>query len=314
MDDCKAAVLFFCLPYAVHRKDFVSVSSSRDYLGSYRLIRLIRGGQVCNVWEAIMDGQAERVAIKVLLARHQNNKEETEQLRNEGRVGIDLDHPSVIKIFEFVDRYDLPFLVMQLFNAKNLKQEIREDYETLATNIPEIVTQSAESLEYLHEQGWIHCDVKPDNFLVNPQGEVKLIDFSIARQIKKQKRSMFGKKTIQGTRSYMAPEQIRGKPLDRATDIYGFGCVMHEMLAGKPPFTGVSPDELLQKHLRTAPPPLIAFNKSVSEDFANLIIRTLAKDPAKRPQSFTEFLQLLSKIRVYKAGQRPTLAGGQTSR
>ena len=84
------------------------MSSSKDYLGGYRLIRLIRGGQVCNVWEAMKE--RDRVAIKVLLARHKGNKEEIEQLRNEGRVGINLDHPNVIKVFEFVDRYDLPFL------------------------------------------------------------------------------------------------------------------------------------------------------------------------------------------------------------
>lgn len=290
------------------------MSSSRDYLGSYRLIRLIRGGQICNVWEAMLDGQRQRVAIKVLLARHKDNKVEIEQLRNEGRVAAEMEHENVIRVFEFVDRYDLPFLVMQLFNAKNLKQMIREDYAQMAVSIPEIVKQCASSLEYVHHQGWIHCDVKPDNFLVNPDGKVKLIDFSIAQQLKKQKRSLFGgKKTVQGTRSYMAPEQIRGKPLDRTTDIYGFGCVMHELLACKPPFTGTNPNELLQKHLSAAPPTLLAMNKAVSEDFAKLILSTLAKDPAKRPQSFTEILQTLSKIRVYKAGHRPRLADGASS-
>ncbi len=281
------------------------MSSARDYLGSYRLIRLIRGGQICNVWEALRDADRSRVAIKVLLARHKNNKTEIEQLRNEGRVGVDMDHKNVINVFEFVDRYDLPFLVMQLFNARNLKQMIREEYETLAISIPEIIVQAAEGLHYLHEKGWIHCDIKPDNYLVNEQGEVRLIDFSIAQLLKKQKRSLFGKKLIQGTRSYMAPEQIRAKPLGRPTDVYGFGCVIHELLAGKPPFSGVSPDDLLQKHLRATPPPLIAFNKAVSEDFANLILKTLKKDPAKRHQTMQEFLLELKKIRVYKAGQRP---------
>ncbi len=283
------------------------MSSSRDYLGSYRLIRLIRGGQICNVWEAILDGKKDRVAIKVLLARHKENKTEIAQLRNEGKVGVELEHENVIKVFEFVDRYDLPFLVMQLFNAKNLKQMIRDEYQTLAVSIPEIVKQSAASLEYLHSRSWIHCDVKPDNFLVNNDGVVKLIDFSIAQALKKQKRSLFGKKTVQGTRSYMAPEQIRGKPLDETTDVYGYGCVMHELLAGKPPFTGTNPDELLQKHLRATPPPLIAFNKAVSEDFAKLILKTLSKDQKKRPANFTVFLQELAKIRVYKAGHRPKL-------
>jgi serine/threonine protein kinase len=286
------------------------VSSSRDYLGSYRLIRLIRGGQVCNVWEATSASTSDRVAIKVLLARHKGNKVEIEQLRNEGRVGIGLDHENVIQVYEFVDRHELPFLVMQLFNSPNLKQMIRDDYETLAARIPEIARQCARGLDYLHEQGWIHCDVKPENFLVDREGRVKLIDFSIAQSLKKQRRGLFGKKVIQGTRSYMAPEQIRGKPLGRATDVYGLGCVLHELLSGKPPFSAASPDELLQKHLRAAPPPLIAFNKSVTEDFAELVLSMLKKDPAKRPQSLAEVLQQLSTTRVYKPGHRPALADG----
>ncbi len=283
------------------------MSSSRNYLGSYRLIKLIRGGQACNVWEAILDGETERVAIKVLLGQHAGKKEEIEQLKNEGRVGVDLNHENVIRVFEYVDRYDLPFLVMQLFNARNLKQMIREDYNTLAVSIPEVIEQAALGLDHMHERGWVHCDIKPDNYLVNEQGHVKLIDFSIAQSLKKQKRSLFGKKTVQGTRSYMAPEQIRGKQLDRYTDVYGFGCVLHELLSGKPPFSGTSPDELLQKHLRATPPPLIAFNKAVSEEFAQLVLKTLKKEPAKRPQSMSEFLQEFRKIRVYKAGKRPTL-------
>lgn len=284
------------------------MSSSRDYLGGYRLIRLIRGGQVCNVWEAIKDDDRQRVAIKVLLDRHRNNKVEIDQLRNEGKVGVTLDHPNVIRVFEFVERHDLPFLVMQLFNARNLKQMIRDDYKVTAVSIPQIVNQCAESLDYLHSQNWVHCDVKPDNYLVSEQGEVKLIDFSIAQSLKKQKRSLFGKKVIQGTRSYMAPEQIRGNPLTPATDVYGFGCVMHELLTGKPPFSGTNPDELLKRHLRAAPPPITAFNKDVSEDFTKLILLTLKKDPLKRPQSLREFLRILSKMRIYRAGRRPTLA------
>ena len=261
---------------------------------------------MCNVWEAIRDGDKDRVAIKVLLQRHAKNKSEIEQLRNESRVGVDMDHPNVIKIYEFVDRYDLAFVVMQLFNARNLKQALREDYTNLSNNIPKVVEQCALGLQHVHEKGWIHCDIKPDNYLVDEEGTVKLIDFSIAQSIKKQKRSLFGRKTVSGTRSYMAPEQIRGKPMTPATDVYGFGCVMHELLAGKPPFSGVNPDALLQKHLSASPPGLMALNRAVTEDFANLILKTLAKDPLKRHQSMDEFLQDFKKIRVFRPGRGPT--------
>ncbi len=282
------------------------MSGSRDYLGSYRLIRLIRGGQTCNVWDAVKDGDSERVAIKVLLAAHKNRKEEIEQLRNEARVCADMDHPNVIKVFEFSDHYDVPFVVMQLFNARNLKQEMRENPDAVAINTPAILEQSASALRHVHEKGWIHCDVKPDNFLVNEQGEVKLIDFSIAQPMKR-KKNLFSRATIQGTRSYMAPEQIRGKTLDARTDVYGFACVAFELLVGRPPYSGTNPDELLKRHLNAPVPSITAFNRNVSDEFAALVSRMLAKKPDSRPTGFAQVLTELAALRVFRAGKQPVL-------
>lgn len=283
------------------------MASSTNYLGSYRLIRLIRSGQVTNVWDAIRDVDSERVAIKALQAAFKDNKDEIEQLRNEARAGLMFDHPNVIRIFEFNDRYDVPFLVMQLFNAKNLKQELRDNPQILANNLPVVIEQCVAALRYLNESGWVHCDVKPDNFLVDEQGTIKLIDFSIAKPIGRRRGFLSRNKAIQGTRSYMAPEQIRRKPLDARTDIYGFGCVAFELLAGRPPFTGVNPDELLQKHLRTAPPSLLASNKNVTDEFAALVGKMLNKDPDKRPQSFVEVQQALKGLRIFRPGRDPTI-------
>lgn len=284
------------------------MSSGKDYLGSYRLIRLIRAGQICNIWEALKDGDTERVAIKVLLATHAQKKEEIEQLRNEGRVGLIMDHPNVIRIFEFNDTADVAFLVMQLFNARNLKQELRENPETLAMNIPRVVSQCVDALQYVNDKGWVHCDVKPDNFLVNEQGTIKLIDFSIARPLR-QRRGLLGwrDKNIQGTRSYMAPEQIRGKTLDARTDVYGFGCVAFELLSGRPPYSGSSPNELLEKHLRAPVPALQALNKHVTDDFAALVCRMLSKDPDKRPANFGEIKKELNRIKIFRAGKEPII-------
>ena len=260
------------------------MSRNQDYLGRYRLIRLIRSGRRCNVWEAQNDIDKERIACKVVLENYRTDKEEIEQLRNEAIVGQDMSSPHVIRVYEFVD-YHTPFVAMQLFNAKNLKQEMRERPEYVAVNVPEYIRKCALGLDHMHIKGWLHCDVKPDNFLVDEQGTVKLIDFSISKPIKR-KRKLFGKHAIQGTRSYMAPEQIRGKPLDRTADVYGLGCLVHEMLSGKPPFTGVNADDLLTKHLRSTPPSVQALNKSVSDNMAALLLKMLAKDPKKRPQSF----------------------------
>jgi eukaryotic-like serine/threonine-protein kinase len=289
------------------------VSSGKDYLGNYRLIRLIRAGQVCNIWEALKDGETERVAIKVLLAAHAKKKDEIEQLRNEGRVGAGMEHPNVIRIFEFIEHAGLAFLVMQLFNARNLKQELRENPETLAMNIPLVIDQCVDALQYVNEKGWVHCDVKPDNFLVNEQGTIKLIDFSIARPIR-QRRGFLGLrgKNIQGTRSYMAPEQIRGKSLDARTDVYGFGCVAFELLSGRPPYSGTNPNELLEKHLRAPVPGLQALNKHVTEDFAALVGRMLSKEPDKRPAGFGDVKKEMKRIKIFRAGKEPIIGKAPT--
>ncbi len=287
------------------------MTSSQNFLGPYRLIRLIRSGRRSNVWEAQRSGENERVACKVVLEEYREDKTEIEQMRNEAMVGKEMESPHVISIYEFVN-HRTPFIVMQLFNAKNLKQEIRERPHFVAVNIPAYIEKCALGLEHLHSKGWLHCDVKPDNFLVNEQGTVKLIDFSIAKPIKGQGgggllRLLGRKNLVQGTRSYMAPEQILGKALKPTVDIYGFGCLLHELFAGKPPFTGVNSDELLMKHLRSVPPSLQALNRSVSEPMAALVMRLLNKDPKKRPQTMQEFLAEFKRTTVYRAGMRPKL-------
>ena len=287
------------------------MSSSRDFLGPYQFLRMIRAGNTTTIWEAIKTGQTgRRYALKVLIDRFKKDRAEIEQLRNEAIVGKALDHPYVITIYEFDQKYELPFISMQLFNARNLKQELREQPDRLAYNLEDIVQKCAEGLLHLHLHGWIHCDVKPDNFLVDENANVKLIDFSIAQKAKSGLAAFFGGRgKLQGTRSYMAPEQIRGKRLTTATDVYGFGCVLFELLTGRPPFTGTTPDEVLSRHLRSSVPSIQAYNNKVSDKFAGLLLRVLAKEPGKRPQTMADFIKEFEALngRIYKAGMRPKL-------
>jgi serine/threonine-protein kinase len=217
----------------------------------------------------------------------------------------------VIKIHAFHSEYGLPFIVMQLFNARNLKQELRERRDQLQINLREVILHCALGLQHLHERGWVHCDVKPDNFLVDENANVKLIDFSIAKEAKKKSgflaRLASKTRSIQGTRSYMSPEQIRGENLDARSDVYSFGCVCFELLTSRPPFTGTSPDEVLNKHLRSAVPSLQAFNPRVGNDFAALVTRCLSKDPDERPQTMREFLDAFQNIQIFRAGMKPKI-------
>ena len=285
------------------------MSNQRDFLGSFQMVRLIRSGTTTQVWEALRQNgrERERLALKVLNRECRNDKLEIEYLQHEAGVGETLDHPNIIKIFGYHELNKLPFISMQLFNARNLKIELRERPNEIAINLPGIIRKSAEGIRHLHEKGWIHCDIKPDNFLADEQGSVKLIDFSIAEERKK-KRGLFSgmkkKKVIRGTRSYMAPEQIRGKQMDERSDIYSFGCVLFELLAGRTPYTATNPDELLKKHLSSAIPNLLAVSGATRE-FSDLVSRMIAKKADDRPQSITDFLYEFSDIGIFRAGKRP---------
>jgi len=248
------------------------------------------------------DTTNQRVAMKLLLADFRYNRQEVGFMRHEYRVGRDLSHRRVIKMHEFgIDGKNV-FVAMELFASPNLKQIIQGNFDSLAPVIRECIIHAAEGLAYFHTQGWIHRDIKPDNFLMAPNGDVKLIDFALAVHRPGFLRRLFGRSgKIQGTRSYMSPEQIRGKTLDERADIYSFGCMLFELLCGKLPFTGNSTADLLNKHLRLPPPSIQAVNRSVSDSLAALIRRTMAKTPAGRPRDMQEFLQEFHPLELFKA-------------
>ncbi len=277
------------------------MTRARDFLGPYRLSRLIRVGSTTAVWEAVKSDDPVKYAVKVLREDLRTNKTEIAALKHEFEVGQKLKHPNVIRIYEFNTEGSVPYLVLELFECPNLKLLLRQGVVTLAYMVPRIVEQAAEALYYLHEEGWIHRDVKPDNLLVNEEAQVKLIDFAISERRKSGMSALFsfgGK--IQGTRSYMSPEQIRGKNLDARADIYSFGCMLFELVTGKLPFTGSTADELLSKHISAPIPTVQALNENITPEFGALIRKSMAKRKEERPVSMWEFLKEFRAMRVYK--------------
>lgn len=278
--------------------------SGREFLGPYRMVRLIRAGATCQVWEAIRD--EKRVAIKYLQPEVRGNKEEIGYLRHELEVGQQLHHPNVVEMFDFgIDR-SIAYLVMEYHPGKNVKMLIRQGLDTFSYMTHNMVLDAAAGMQHLHEQGWVHLDIKPDNFLVSEEGNVKLIDFALAQRIRTGLSKLFGGRgRIQGTRSYMSPEQIRGKALDARSDIYSFGCTLFELVSGKLPFTGISPEDLLRKHL-SAPIPVVAgVNKNVTSDFSDLVNVMMSKEPEQRPKSMDEFVRHFRTLRIFRSTPRP---------
>ncbi len=187
-----------------------------------------------------------------------------------------------------------------------MKQALRRGPDSLAFMLDKVLEQCVESLYYLHSKGFVHCDVKPDNFLVSRHGEVKLIDFTISQKVAKglSKLFAFKKKTIQGTRSYMSPEQINGLSLDGRSDVYSMGCVMYELVTGRPPFTGVSPNDLLNKHISAQIPSPLVVNDNVTSEYANLVRNMMAKKPEGRPESMWDVLKMVRGIKIFKKPPR----------
>jgi serine/threonine protein kinase len=263
------------------------------------MLRLIRAGKSCQIWEVFReDGDSHRCVLKVLRDDYRRSREELALLKHEFTVGRELDHPKVIRIHEFDIVRGIPFLALDFFESVNLKQWLRLP-ESDRTMLASMIEQSAEALVHMHQRGWVHRDVKPDNLLVNAAGEVKLIDFAIAQRIRRGlSRWLPGRGKVQGTRSYMSPEQIRNEPLDPRSDVYSFGCVVYELVSGKPPFTGGSADELLQRHLSAPVPSILAADATVSEELAGLVARCMAKPREDRPESMEAFLDSFRSLRL----------------
>jgi eukaryotic-like serine/threonine-protein kinase len=283
------------------------VSRPRDFLGPYRLVRLIRVGHTCEVWEAAKTDDTNRYVLKILRKDLRKNKEEVAALKNEYDCGKPLKHKNIIRVYDFNVEGEATYVVMEHFEHPNLKQWLRNGPQPVAHLALKIIEQSAEALFYFNSEGWIHRDVKPDNFLVSNEGVVKLIDFAISTKQKGGLSSIFsfGKKAVQGTRSYMSPEQIRNQNLDPRADLYSYACMLFELMTGKPPFTGANADELLNKHLTGPIPSIQPYNDNVTPEFANLVRKMMAKKKEERPGTMYDFLKEFRQMRVFKVLPKP---------
>ncbi|MEM9659253.1 MAG: serine/threonine-protein kinase, partial [Planctomycetota bacterium] len=253
--------------------------SGREFVGPYRMYHLIRAGALFEIWAVRPVAENVAYAMKWLPPGERHVRENHAQLKHEFAVGKTLEHPSIIKTRDYGTGKDGTYLVMELFKTPNLKQQIHEGVENLQWRLEVILDEAAQALDHMHQKGWVHRDIKPDNFLVNAENHVRLIDFNLTKRIKRGLGKLIaGKSPVQGTYSYIPPEQIRGQPLDERADIYSFGCMVYELISGKLPFTASTPSELLNKHLKARPQELSVLNANVHADFANLVHRMLAKD------------------------------------
>ena len=282
-----------------------------DIIGNYRLVKCLQSGQNSEVFEVVETSSHRHFALKVLHQDMNDNADAKKMLYHEAKVGLEMRHPNVIRIVYVSEEKEHHYFVMEYFPAGSLKVRlVNKQYDFIRERAHSIFKQAATGLAYINASGWVHRDIKPDNLLVNSAGELRIIDFAIAQKIVAPSffSKLFHRKgLVQGTRSYMSPEQIRGEMLDGRADIYSYGATLYELVAYRPPFRAGTQQELLQKHILEKPVPPIVYVPELTPEFSDLVVRCLAKKRDQRPQTFHEVLKAINQLRVYKtdAARKP---------
>lgn len=279
-----------------------------ELIGGYKLRTLLQTGQVSQVFEVIEPKSGLHYAMKVLLPEAAGKAEHRATLFNEAEVGIKLTHPNVCRIFKVNKSETNPHFIMEFFPSGGLRLRLQaKDHQFIKDHARKIFKEMATGLAYMNAMGYVHKDVKPDNVLVNSIGDTKIIDFAISKKIGTGGggflAKLFKKKApVQGTPSFMSPEQIQNKPLDGRADIYSYGCTLYELTTGRPPFRGTSINDLLGRHFTEKPSPLTAYNPDLTDEFSAFVLRLLAKKKEDRPENFHKVLMELRKVRqIYKS-------------
>jgi serine/threonine protein kinase len=276
-------------------------STGSEIIDGYRIRTHLPTGQTSQVYEVVELSSNRHFAMKMLLPETARNPEHRRALFHEAEVGKELTHPNIIRIVKVKRSPTSPYFVMEYFPSGSLRTRLlQKEMPFVYEHLPNILKQAATGLAFMNATGWVHRDVKPDNMLVNAAGDLRLIDFALAYRIPTGFARWFNrKKQTQGTRSYMSPEQIRGQMLDGRADIYSFGITSYELATGRPPFRGKDATDLLHKHITEKPPPPQMYNANISDEFASLMMKMLAKKKEERPKDFHEVLMALRGIRLF---------------
>jgi eukaryotic-like serine/threonine-protein kinase len=257
--------------------------------GRYRLLTLLGRGGAGEVWKAEDTVLARQVAVKLLRRLEGDPMDAVERFRAEAQAAARLMHPNVVATYDVGAAGEHVFLVMELVSGPDLAQLMRSSGLPSAKLVADVASQGARALDAAHAAGIIHRDVKPGNLLLAGDGTLKITDFGIAKGVDTE---ATGVGVLLGTASYVSPEQVRGLSATPASDWYSFGCVLYELLAGTPPFTGPTVESIMRQQLGADPEPI---NRAdVDPALANLVLQLLAKNPADRPSSADEVMALLT--------------------
>ncbi|HEV2907357.1 MAG TPA: Stk1 family PASTA domain-containing Ser/Thr kinase [Actinomycetota bacterium] len=267
----------------------------RVLAGRYRIESAVGEGGMAKVFRGQDVVLGRTVAVKVLAPEYARDGRFVERFRREAQSAAALSHPNVVSVFDTGSDGPVHYIVMEFLEGRTLREVLAADGRLHPDRAAEIAESMCRALATAHHHGLVHRDVKPGNVMLTPSGEVKVMDFGIARVTTGE--ALTQTATVLGTASYFSPEQAKGEGVDPRSDVYSAGCVLYEMLTGRPPFTGDSPVSIAYKHVREDAPVPSSINPDVSTALDAVVMKALAKNPANRYQTAVEMAEDLHRVR-----------------
>jgi serine/threonine-protein kinase len=277
--------------------------------GRYQVGELLGYGGMAEVHRGRDLRLGRDVAIKMLRTDLARDATFQMRFRREAQNAASLNHPAIVAVYDTGEEIaptgeTLPFIVMEFVNGRTLKEVLAAEGPLMPRRALEISADICAALEFSHRHGIIHRDIKPGNVMLTLTGQVKVMDFGIARALASGATTMTQTSAVIGTAQYLSPEQARGEPVDARSDVYAAGCVIFELLCGHPPFVGDSPVSVAYQHVREPPPAPSDINRDVTPPIDAIVLKALSKNPLNRYQSAGEMRADLLRA----AAGRPVMA------
>jgi serine/threonine protein kinase/tetratricopeptide (TPR) repeat protein len=254
----------------------------------YEVIEELGEGGMGRVYKVFDEKIDEKVALKVLAPEIAGDEKTIERFRNELKLARKVSHRNVCRMYDLSEEEGTQFITMEFVPGENLKNLIRRIGQLSKAKAISIAKQICEGLVEAHRLGVVHRDLKPQNIMVDAEGNARIMDFGIARSIKTKSLTETG--LIIGTPEYMSPEQVEGEEVDQRSDIYSFGVILFEMVTGRVPFEGSTPLNVILKHKTEPPPSPKDFDDQIPDDLSRIILKCMQKDRQKRYQHSEDLL------------------------
>ena len=263
--------------------------------GRYALGEMIGTGGMADVFIGDDTRLNRKVAIKVLRRDLARDPSFVARFRKEALAAGGLNHSGIVSVYDSGEENNSPYIVMELITGESLRQLLQKGLIPQARAL-EIVEGILQALEYSHKEGIVHRDIKPGNIMITDSGDIKVMDFGIARATDDIGATMTNTWNVVGTAQYLSPEQATGEMADGRSDLYSLGCLMYELLTGRPPFTGDTPVSIAYQHVSSPITPASQVKPGLSTDIDRMLEVVLSKDPNNRYQDATAMLADLQRV------------------